>query len=128
MNSPKKPAPDDKGVLVMHDKVLEDLVHAARSVEEAREQQRQTLARDLHDRVIQPLVALVTAIDVLPQRLPGVDSLPDWMLTPKELAREALALCAMLSPGCPRIRTRCRDCPTHFACILPRSSNITACA
>lgn len=94
MKVPKKPAPGDEGDFVQ-DKALHDLAQAARSVEEARNQERQTLARDLHDRVVQPLVALLTALDVLPQhvssqRLPSVDPLPDWMLTPKELAREAL--------------------------------------
>lgn len=89
MSSHGNSTPNDTGVFV-YDKALQDLAQAARSVDEAREQERRTLARELHDRVVQPLVALVASIDVLPQQLSNVDPLQDWILTSKELAREAL--------------------------------------
>lgn len=89
MKPPEKRSPDDTSAFVQ-DRALQDLAEAARSVEEARAQERQTLARELHDRVVQPMVALVSAMDALPQQALIADLLADWMLASKNLAREAL--------------------------------------
>lgn len=89
MNRIQSELPSDE-LKLGEDIVLQDLAHAARAVELARQAERQNLARELHDTVVQPLVALVTLLDLLPAQPVSADTLIAHAQAWKQLASESL--------------------------------------